>query len=187
MIFDTLQHCFILNTSVDSVFLKFIIESATTWRTLTNRIALKEMLRGVQQNLFSRTSPDKLPEQNRLQQCIERQKDIVLYLLTLWSAESLTSMKHQQIVMSYLECILHKNNGQIKWLFKWYNGVHEVYFLQHLDWARNQKWFTSYFLTVDNNWITSFCLLTSGITYVLGRWWKWSDGHNQNITMFNCA
>ena len=31
MIFGTLQHRFILNTSIDSVFLKFVIQGGTTW------------------------------------------------------------------------------------------------------------------------------------------------------------
>jgi len=32
------------------------------------------------------------------------------------------------VMTSYLKCILHQNNGQMKWIFKWNNDVHEVNF-----------------------------------------------------------
>jgi len=35
LIFDTLQRHFILNTSVDSIFIKFIIQSGAIWQKLT--------------------------------------------------------------------------------------------------------------------------------------------------------
>jgi len=75
MIFYTLQYRFILNTSVDSMFINFIIQSGAIWQKLIAKILLSRMLRGVQHNMFSRTIVWTIAEQNRLQQCIEKRKD----------------------------------------------------------------------------------------------------------------
>ena len=40
VIFGALQHRFILNTSIYSMFLKFIIQNGATWRKLTTRTSL---------------------------------------------------------------------------------------------------------------------------------------------------
>ena len=72
LIFCTIQHHFILNTPIYSTFLKFIIQSGTTWQKLITRTLLKRMLKGVQHNVFSRTRID---ERNRLQQCTETWED----------------------------------------------------------------------------------------------------------------
>ena len=62
-IFGRLQRRYILNTSVDSIFIKFIIQNGATWRNLITRICCKRMIRGVQHgpHMHSRTSlQDKL-------------------------------------------------------------------------------------------------------------------------------
>jgi len=55
-----------------------------------------------------------------------------LCLLTIWSAVKYCGkscgVKHQQMTISYLEYILQQNNGHLKWIFKWYNDVHDVNF-----------------------------------------------------------
>jgi len=40
MIFGTYQHRFILNNAVDSIFIKFIIQSGATWQKLITWILL---------------------------------------------------------------------------------------------------------------------------------------------------
>jgi len=40
MIFGTLQYCSFLILSVDSIFMKFIVQCFATWRNLTTRISL---------------------------------------------------------------------------------------------------------------------------------------------------
>jgi len=64
MIFGTLLCCFVLNISVDSKFIKFIVQSGATWRKLTTWISLSINAVRVQHKIISRISLEKL--QNRI-------------------------------------------------------------------------------------------------------------------------
>jgi len=46
MIFGTLQRRLILNTSVNSKFIKYIVQSGATWRYLTTRVLLSTNAKG---------------------------------------------------------------------------------------------------------------------------------------------
>jgi len=74
------------------------------------------------------------------------------------------SVQHQRMVTSYLECILHKNNGQIKRIFESYNGVHEVDFYNIWSEPGSKKGPTKSLFIFYSNWVTSFYILPAGIT-----------------------
>jgi len=60
--FGTFQRRFILNTSVDSKFIKFIVQSGATCQKLTTQISLATTLRVVQHKMCSGISLDKIAE-----------------------------------------------------------------------------------------------------------------------------
>ena len=81
------------------------------------------MLRGVQHNLFSSTSLDKLLNEINCSSVLKDGKIEAASVILVGNlicrlhqglAESLMSVKHQRMVSSYHEFILYKNSGHIK-------------------------------------------------------------------------
>jgi len=180
MIFGTLQHHFTLNTHTHLFHVLQI--RRTKWCQLAKVNDYDFALTNAQGE-FSITCLSLLvwttAEQNWLHQCIKRREDrgrsrsawtaasIVLVCnlicrLHQGLTESHTSVKHQQMETSFLKCILHKNNGQIKQIFKWCSWSWFLITFGLIQEARKVQ--QSHILIICNNWVTSFCLLRGGIT-----------------------
>jgi len=171
---------FILNASIYSVFLKFIIQSGATWQNLITSTLLSQMLRGVQCNLFSRSNLDKLLNKidcsNILKDGkIEAVHDVLkqqqaLYLLAVWSPDCTKAWQKVSRAWSISEWWRHISNAFcMKTMDRSNRFLNDTMcswsrFLLHMDRARKQERINKVTFNCYNNWITSFCLFPGGIT-----------------------
>ena len=138
--------------------------------SLTLTLTQSEDIRSTRQN--GHRSITKGPPLNSSKRCL-----VGNLICRLHQGDSLKTVKHQRMVTSYPECILHKINGHIKQIFKWYNSVNEIDINNIWTEPESKKGSTKSLFNCLC--LTSFCLSSGrpSITLYIGSWWEWSNGH----------